>query len=170
MKKALIAFVLALIAAAGAWAADDVVGVWKSIDDKTGKPQTITALYLHGGKLYGRILVTFEEGSVKDTIYAAHDRTKKFVGDPPYAGFDFVWALEDKGKSWNGTIFDPKEGKEYVCKVWLEGSTLIVRGQLKVLGIGRNQKWVKAAEEDLPSGFAVPDASTFTPSEPKLKK
>ena len=169
MRKAILAAALCIAAVSVAFAADNVVGIWKSIDDKTGEAQTITSLYLYEGKLYGRILITFEDGKVKDTIYKPDDRTKKFVGDPPYAGFDFVWGLVDKGKTWNGAIFDPKEGKEYVCKVWPEGSTLIVRGQLKFLGIGRNQKWIKAEPGDFPSGFELPDASTFVPSEPKMK-
>jgi uncharacterized protein (DUF2147 family) len=168
MRKILIAAALMALAAA-AFAADDVTGVWKSIDDKTGEPETITSLYMYQGKLYGRILITFEDGKVKDTIYKQSTRTEKYKGEPPYCGFDLVWALEDKGKQWSGSIFHPKEGNEYVCKVWKEGDALIVRGQIKFLGIGRNQKWVRATASDFPAGFQPPDPKTFVPVEPKKK-
>lgn len=171
MRKRSLALVLVLALAAGfAFAADDVTGLWKQMSDK-GVLQSLTYLYKYQGKLYGRILVTYEDdGSLSDTYLQQKNVSDKLRGDPKTCGLDFVYGLEDKGKEWAGLIMDPSEGKEYDCRAWLEGGKLKLRGQLKGLGfLGRTQTWLKAQASDMPSGVPLPDPAKFVPVIPKAK-
>lgn len=167
--KLLAALCLLAFGAANLSALDSVLGVWKSMNEKTGEPETITMVYEYQGAIYGRIIATFEKGKLRDTIYQKSTNAEKYQGNPLVCGFDLIWALEAKSKSYDGLIFHPTEGNEYVCKLWKDGDKLIVRGQLKLLGIGRNQKWVAFSPSDLPSDFVMPDPKEFIPVRPKRK-
>jgi uncharacterized protein (DUF2147 family) len=172
MRLGFLAFALVFMVSgvAALSAADNVLGLWKSVSEKTGQPETVTEIYEYQGKIYGRIVQTFDDkGQFKDNLTTAWEKATKYAGAPSVCGFDLIWALQDKGKDWEGTIYHPTEGNEYVCKLWKDGDKLIVRGQIKFLGIGRNQKWVPASEADLPTGYAIPDATSFVPVQPKKK-
>lgn len=162
-----------MIGATFCYAADNVVGLWKIIDDKTGKPTAYVYLYMYGGKLYGRMIATIDAdtGKINDTTATQTFKTDKVAGNPPFCGLDFVYQLEDKGKEWVGFILDPKPGDEYACVIKKEGGKLIVRGQLKGLFsfLGRNQTWLTAMASELPADYVMPDPSTFMPKIPKKK-
>ena len=161
----------ALVFAVSAFAADDVRGLWKIIDDKTGKSRGYVLLYLFDGRLYGRMVATIdkETGFIKDTLDRQKEKAEKLAGDPFFAGLDFVYRLEDRGKEWRGQILDPESGDEYECRVWKDGDRLVVRGQLKGLGfLGRNQTWMRAANSEL-GDFTVPDPQGFSPVIPRKK-
>ena len=59
MKKLSIAALLCCaMALAGSGAAADLnspVGVWKTVDDKTGMPRALVRIYLEDGKYFGKI-------------------------------------------------------------------------------------------------------------------
>jgi uncharacterized protein (DUF2147 family) len=165
--------VLLCMGIVSAWAADDILGLWKIIDDKTGKPTAYVLLYPSGGKLYGRMMATIskETGIIDDTLATQKNKADALAGDPPNCGLDFVYELQDKGSEWKGSIIDPKDGKEYACTIKRSGSQLVVRGSLKGSGglLGRNQTWMLASSREMPSGFAIPDPKTFIPKIPKKK-
>ena len=177
MKKtrtaALIGLAMLVLGAAAAWAADDIQGLWKIIDDKSGKPKAYVYLYANGGKVYGRMMATISKdtGLVDDTLLTQTFKAEALAGSPPYCGLDFVYELEDKGKSWKGSIIDPEDGSDYNCTVTRDGSKLAVRGSLKgPLGfLGRTQTWHVAAPSELPSGFTLPNPASFKPVIPKKK-
>lgn len=172
MRNRFIALLALLLAAGALFALDDITGIWKQIDEKTNKPETLVYIYSYQGKLFGRMLVSYNsDGSVNDTIYIRKDVADKLMGAPPFCGLDYVYNLVAKGNEYKGGIMDPRTAEEYDCRVWKDGSKLIVRGQLKGLGffLGRNQTWLAACAEDLPPGFQVPDPSTFVPVVPKKK-
>jgi len=50
-----------LTVALPAFAAEDVQGLWKIIDDKTKEARGFVVLYLHEGRLYGRMVATIDE-------------------------------------------------------------------------------------------------------------
>lgn len=165
-------FYLSLICLTGnLFCSEDIVGFWKTVDEKTGKPQSVVAIYPYQDKYYGRLIVTFDEGGkIEDTIYQATNRAPGVVGTPFYAGLDIIWNLKPDGKKFiDGEILDPEHGRIYGAEVWRKGEDLIVRG--KVLFLGRNQTWPRAVEEDFPKGFQKPDLTKMTPVIPKpLKK
>ncbi|MCE5255622.1 MAG: DUF2147 domain-containing protein [Spirochaetaceae bacterium] len=163
--------ILMAIAVTGAFAQESIVGLWKQVDDKTGKPTSLVYIYEFQGKLFGRMIASYaDDGTIGDTILTQKDKADKLAGDPPFCGLDYVYNLEMKGKEYRGGITDPRDAKEYDCRVWKEGNKLIVRGQLKGLGfLGKNQTWVVASPADLPAGFQMPDPKTFVPVIPKKK-
>lgn len=150
--------------------AQDVVGFWKTIDDKTGKPQSIVAIYEYQGKYFGRIIATYnDQGKFKDTIYLAKERAPGVEGNPHYAGMDIIWDLEkDKNgsKYKSGSILDPLHGRIYDAEIWVENGKLVVRG--KILFLGRNQTWPPVNLSEFPQGFKIPELHTLIPAIPTV--
>ena len=152
-------------------AQESIVGFWKQVDEKSGKPDSLVYIYQYQGKFFGRLIASYKtDGTIGDTILTKQDKADKLLGDPPFCGLDFVYNLEPKGKEYRGGIIDPRDAKEYDCRVWRDGNNLIVRGQLKGLGfLGRNQTWIVSSIEELPAGFSMPDPKTFVPPIQKKK-
>ncbi len=165
--------ILLALGAVSAWASDDILGLWKIIDDKSGKPNAYVLLYDNNGKIYGRMMATIskETGLVDDTLDGQKFKADALAGNPPNCGLDFVYELQAKGKEWKGSIIDPGDGKVYDCTVKRDGNKLIVRGSLKGTGglLGRNQTWLLASASELPSEFKLPNPSSFVPVIPKKK-
>ncbi|MDC7233006.1 MAG: DUF2147 domain-containing protein [Spirochaetales bacterium] len=163
-KKILSILLFVCFSAAPLMAGSDVLGLWKTVDDETGEVKSIVKVYDYQGKIFGRILVTFEEGKVKDTYVNPKDRAEEVKGEPFYCGLDFIWNMQKAGEKYKkGKILDPQNGKVYSSEMWRDGSNLIVRG--KIGPIGRNQTWLPANAGDFPSGVSEP--SGLVPSIPK---
>ena len=146
--------------------AQDILGFWKTIHEKTGKPQCIVAIYEYQDKYYGRIVSTYDEnGVMKETINAPQERAVGIIGKPFYCGLDLIWNLK-KGSKCKGKIVDPKKGNIYRAELWVEEGNLIVRG--KLLCFGRNQTWVPALDSDFPANFKKPDVTKFVPVIPEV--
>ncbi|ORC30732.1 DUF2147 domain-containing protein [Marispirochaeta aestuarii] len=167
--------ILLLLIAAPLFAEKDVTGFWKTIDDETGLPKSVVAVYTHNDMLYGRVVLIYgDDGrTVEDHIYQQTKRSPYLKGNPPFAGLDIFWDLEYNSRKdeWTGgRIMDPgddegKEPKVYGAAIWKEGSDLIVRG--KIAFLGRNQTWKTFSPGDFPAGFKVPDYRKFSPSIPE---
>ena len=123
---------------------DDVTGLWKTIDDETGRVKSIVKVYIKDGKLYGDVVKLFRlPDEDPDPICDKCDdddprKDQKVLGmtvitDMKYDADDNVW--ED------GEILDPKNGKVYDCKLWVENGKLQVRGY--VLFFHRTQEWIR---------------------------
>ena len=146
--------------------ADNIQGFWKTIDEKTGQPQCIVAIYEYQNKYYGRIIGTYnKQGEMNETLDAPQDRAPGVVGKPFYCGLDLIWDLK-KGSKCKGKIVDPKKGNIYRAELWVKDGNLIVRG--KLLCFGRNQTWLPASNEDFPSTFKQPDVTQFVPVIPQV--
>ncbi len=134
--KFLSTLILCFSISLSALAAEDIAGVWKTIDDETGEAKSLVQIYPYQGKMYGRVISLFK------------NQDKKAVGiqgDPKIIGLDVIWDMSDKGERWKGgRILDPQKGKIYGCEIWRDGNNLIVRG--KIGPFGRNQTWVWESE------------------------
>lgn len=151
-------------------AAEDIVGFWKTTDEETNKPESIVAIYEHGGKYFGRIIATYDDKGEKviETIDNPKTRAPGVTGNPFYAGLDIIWDLKKEGNKYvDGEVLDPEQGKVYGAEAWRQGPNLIMRGQL--LFFGRNQTWPPALESDFPSGFKKPNLNELTPKIPEPK-
>ena len=134
-----------LLTSAPAWCADATlspVGLWKTIDDKTGQPRGLVRVYEQDGRYFGRIergLVPGEEGR---KCTACTDERK----DHPIVGLVLMRNVKlDNGEYAGGDILDPNTGSVYRCSFKLEegGTTLVVRGYVGVSLFGRTQKWLR---------------------------
>src|ERR1700752_4732623 len=72
--------------------ADGIMGFWQTMDKNTHKPSSVIAFYSYEGKLYGKIIATYDkEGKIDDTLYHPTDRAPGISGNPYYCGLDIVW-------------------------------------------------------------------------------
>jgi uncharacterized protein (DUF2147 family) len=145
MKKTVIVLcmsvVFSLCTVAASYALDaSIVGKWKTIDDKTNEPKSIVQIYEKDGKYFGQIKELFRKPGedpdpVCDKCPDGDDRK-----DQPTKGMVIIKDLVQKGDKYEGgTILDPKEGKIYTCKLWVEGEKLMVRGYIAFFF--RTQTW-----------------------------
>jgi len=120
------------------------VGVWKTIDDVSGKERSIVRIVESNGELKGAVEKIFERpGDDPDHLC---DKCKGELKDKPVIGMTILWGLKQKGDVWKGgKILDPDNGKTYGCKMELaeNGTELNVRGFIGISLIGRSQTWYR---------------------------
>ena len=115
------------------------VGEWKTIDDETGKAKSIVKIYEQSGMLYGKITKLYrsadEEQDPKCDECKGAKKGQKIIGMTIVEGM-----IKDGDEYEDGTILDPKNGKVYDCKMWLDGNDkLMVRGYVGIFY--RTQEW-----------------------------
>ena len=121
----------------------NIVGKWKTIDDKTGDEKSIVHIYkATNGKFYGKIEKLFKNPDGK--CVNCKDDNK----DKPILGMVIITDMKEKSdKLDGGFILDPASGKKYNATITYDKETgkLKVRGSLDKFGVaGRNQYWIKA--------------------------
>jgi uncharacterized protein (DUF2147 family) len=140
--KNLLLLLLILLATKPTTAQNAVIGKWKTIDDETGKERSIIEIYEKGSLLYGKVIKTFPlQGEEADPVCSKCDKN-----DPRYnqkiVGMTILQNMKKVSDSYSGgEILDPKNGKIYSCKIWLEDNVLMVRGYWGPFF--RTQTWVK---------------------------
>jgi uncharacterized protein (DUF2147 family) len=139
---ALLFLVLASAAANPSHAAgsQSPLGLWKTFDDKTGKPRALVRIYLQDGKYFGRIEQSFAPGAETRVCSVCADDRK----NQPVLGLLIIrnMALHDSDYG-GGDILDPDSGSVYRCKFHLEkdGTVLVVRSFIGLSLFGRSQTW-----------------------------
>lgn len=120
------------------------VGVWKTIDDVTGKPKSLVHIYEVNGKLNGQVIEIFPDpGKDPDPVC---DKCSGGLHNKKIKGLVIMWGFKKDGDIWDGgSIFDPKKGNDsiYKSKLTLKngGNDLVVRGYIGFSWIGRSQTW-----------------------------
>lgn len=116
------------------------IGLWKTIDDKTGKPRALVRIYLQDGKYFGRIERSFMPGADTRVCLACTDERK----NQPIIGLVVLRDMvASDGEYAGGNILDPDTGSVYRCKFHLEkdGTLLVVRRYIGFALLGRTQTW-----------------------------
>lgn len=119
-----------------------VTGLWKTIDDETGKPKSYVEIYQgRDGLYYGKITELLNRAPSEDQDPYCKVCPKD---DPRHnqriIGMNIIQKMEKNGSTYSGgTILDPKSGKIYTCKFWLDDGELKVRGY--VGPFFRTQTW-----------------------------
>lgn len=128
-----IQYLLLAIFAVSNLQAQTVFGKWNTIDDKTGKPNSIVKIYEEDGLVYGEIIKVMDEADRKKNCVKCSGELK----DQPIIGLVLLRGLEKSGDEFKGgMVTDPKTGKEYRCKMWLDKNDpnqLHVRGYVGFL-------------------------------------
>jgi uncharacterized protein (DUF2147 family) len=135
-----------LLLVAGQVIGQDVTGKWKTIDDESGKQKSIVQLDIRGNQLWGKILETWDDDGVTPTDNVC-DKCTGSLKDKRIHGMYIITGLTKSDNVWKGKkgILDPKNGKNYDVKIWLEdANTLTVRGSIGP--IGRKQTWYRVKE------------------------
>lgn len=149
MKRFLTAGMLAILcSAAEALAqAPSPVGLWKNIDDITGKPKALIRISDFKGELHGQIERLFLAPG--DNPNPRCVRCSGVHKNQPILGMVFMSGLRQDGTDPNeykgGEILDPDDGKVYRSKMTLieNGKKLNVRGYIGVPMFGRSQIWLR---------------------------
>ncbi len=133
----------ALLAAVPAFAQDpSPVGLWKNIDDVSGKPKALIRITEENGTLQGRIEKLFRAPAEDQNPVC--DKCTDARKDKPIVGMVIVSGLKKDGSEYNGgEILDPNNGKVYKSKLEVAdgGKKLKVRGYIGVPLLGRSQTW-----------------------------
>ena len=125
--------------------AEDITGMWQSIDDKTGAPKALVEIRKEANGTYaGKI--------VKITPRAGYTPKETCVDCPapytnkPILGLDVMTGLKQgEGLNYvNGRILDPNSGKVYSMKAKLSsnGKRLHLRGYV-------GERWIRKFEQHL---------------------
>lgn len=132
-----------LTVSAQTFKADDILGTWLN-QEATGK----VTIYKENGKYYGKLVWL---RNPIDSI-TGKPRTDKLNPDPKLQSNQLIglvnlrnFTFDGKDEWSGGTIYDPKNGKTYSCKINFENTgKLKIRGYVGVSMLGRNTYWTKS--------------------------
>jgi uncharacterized protein (DUF2147 family) len=120
------------------------VGLWKNIDDVSGKPKALIRISESNGVLQGQIEKLFRAADQEQNPKC--DKCTDARKDQPIIGMVLMNGLKKDGSEYTGgEILDPDNGKVYRSKMELTdgGKKLKVRGYIGVPMLGRSQVWVR---------------------------
>lgn len=140
---AVLSIFLMSLTTAGFAAAATPAGLWKSIDDNSGKPRSLIRITENNGE-YSAVI---EKGLLaSDTPDAVCDKCKDERKGQRIVGMTIVKGIKLKdGHYEGGEILDPENGKTYRCimKLNTAGDKLEVRGYIGISLFGRSQTWTR---------------------------
>ncbi|WP_191015248.1 DUF2147 domain-containing protein [Treponema zioleckii] len=165
MKKFLAAVAALFVTMGCIFAADPATGLWKSVDDKTGKTTAVWRIYEKNNVLYGTIAAVVDNPQ-DVTAWACKKSYKGFpvagdVSKMKTVGTPWIYNMkkESDGNWSKGTIIDPGSGKDYGCIIkylapgqknkgfTAKAPTLAMAGTFGPIKVF--QYWVKATEADI---------------------
>jgi uncharacterized protein (DUF2147 family) len=132
-----------LLASGAAFAQATPVGLWKTIDDETGKEKSLVRISEANGTLSGRIEKLLDPAKADAKCDKCTDERK----DQPVAGLAIIRNVkksEGGADEWSGgDILDPNNGKVYKLRLKPVdgGKRLEVRGYIGMPMLGRTQTW-----------------------------
>ena len=95
-------------------------------------------IYEAGGKINGKIIWLQKGPETTDS----HNTDEK-LRSRKLMGVNILSGLTKKSEKWEGgRIYNPKNGKNYKCSIWLDGNKLKVRGYIGFLY--ETQTWKRA--------------------------
>lgn len=121
---------------------DQLVGVWKPSDGRS-----MIKIEKIGNKYYGRVVWLIEPNNEDGTPRTDINNPDESLRTTPLKGLrmlkDFVF--DDSEKMWqDGTIYDPKNGSTYNCKIELTSeNTIEIRGYIGTPVFGRTDVWTR---------------------------
>lgn len=123
------------------------VGLWKTVDDTTGREKGLVRIVTENGLLAGRIEGNLDPNGPSHRVcdQCSDDRKGK-----PLLGMTIIRGVRpsaDEANVWDGgDILDPDSGKVYRLRLRLlqDGKALEVRGYMGIALLGRTQIWHRA--------------------------
>ncbi len=122
--------------------AQSIFGKWHTINEETGKPNSIIEIYEEDGAAHGKVVRILKEDDRDQRCNNCEGDLK----DKAIEGLELMKGFEKSGKEYiNGLITDPKSGKEYKSKIWIDENNpdrLKVRGYIAFFY--KTQTWHRA--------------------------
>jgi uncharacterized protein (DUF2147 family) len=137
--------ILSVVIGSAAFAGElSPLGLWKTIDDNTGKPRGLVRIVEVNGEYQGKVEKIFPKpGEDPDPKCEKCDGARR---NQPVIGMTILWGLTKQGDEYQGgEILDPENGKVYRAKMKLidAGRKLEVRGFIGFSLFGRSQTWMR---------------------------
>lgn len=120
------------------------VGLWKSMDEQSGKPKALVRIADNGGELRGKIEKLYKDDGTEHQPPCEH--CEGALKNQPIVGMTILSGMKpDDGAYGGGQILDPGNGKTYRSKMTLieGGKKLQVRGYIGTPLLGRTQTWTR---------------------------
>ncbi|MBC3873981.1 DUF2147 domain-containing protein [Undibacterium flavidum] len=133
-----------LLLAQIASAQNSPAGLWKTIDDKTGKVKSLVRISESGGEFQGKIEKLFRDADQDQNPKC--DKCEGTNKDQPFIGLTILFNIKKDGDEFSGgKILDPANGKLYSSKLKLveNNKKLEVRGYIGMPMFGRTQIWLR---------------------------
>jgi uncharacterized protein (DUF2147 family) len=150
MIKNILALILSVFsfAAIAQTTGDEAIGVWKN-----GEGTALVEIYKTTSGHYAGKIVWLKEPIDPETKKPKLDKRNPDEKKRSVALLGMInmkaFSFNKEDKIWeNGTVYDPKNGKEYSCKMELENTnTLLVRGFIGISLIGRTDTWTRQTKK-----------------------
>ena len=136
-------YILFLVFTGSGLNAQTVLGEWETTN-KEGRVNSIIEIYKKNNEVFGKVVrITKKED--RDKVCTECDGKLK---NQPIEGLELMKGMKKDGENEysGGTIVDPKTGKEYRCRIWLDEddpNILKVRGYISFLYKTRTWKRAK---------------------------
>ena len=96
--------------------AQSIFGKWQVTND-AGKVNSIIEIYENGGEVAGKVVRIMKKEDRDQTCNKCSGELK----GKPIEGLEVISGFEKDGEEYTGgTLIDPKSGKEYKGKIWLD--------------------------------------------------
>jgi uncharacterized protein (DUF2147 family) len=131
---------LLCIAVTAAHAQNTPVGLWKTIDDNTGKEKSLVRISEAAGLVSGRVEKLLHPSKPNPVCEKCRDDRR----GKPIVGLSIIEGLKQHGEVWDGgKILDPENGKIYTVRLKPidDGKQLEVRGYIGPFF--RTQTWTR---------------------------
>ena len=135
-----------LLAVTGSvWAQANPAGLWRTIDDESGKEKSLVRIVESGGVYTAKVEKITDPAKAADVCEKCSDERK----GQPIVGMTILRGVkqdaDDKGLWDGGDILDPKNGKVYKVRLKPidDGKKLEVRGYIGAPLFGRTQTWIR---------------------------
>ena len=143
MRRFILSVCLLSVALFASAEINDILGNWKTVDDKTGNSYSVVSIYRGtDGLYYGKI--------AKMLMGPADLVCDKCPGDDHNAtlvGLVFIRGMKYYAKNnqlVGGKLLDPESGNFYYGKIYPKNGKLVLRGSIDKFGLlGRNQTWIR---------------------------
>jgi len=120
-----------------------LTGLWRTIDDKTGKPRGVVRIYEENGEIFAKIEECLNPSEANEICEKCPGDRK----DQPVIGLVIIRRMKKTGGEYSGgDNLDPETGAIYRCRLRLaeDGRSLEVRGYFGAALFGRSQTWLRA--------------------------
>jgi uncharacterized protein (DUF2147 family) len=127
--------------------ADDITGYWLNIDKETKEADSQIQIFKDRDGTYAGKIIWLKEPNDNGKPKLDTENPNVNLKSQPILGLQLLNKFKFTGEIWeNGTIYDPKSGNTYKCKLWFvdnKTTVLHLKGFIGISLIGREAVWIR---------------------------